>query len=64
MGRRRDAVQIEKSTSVEKCLKNAPSPQRPVHALLGAVELEDSLTEKRHYRQLNEILTHNLIFGN
>jgi len=35
-----------------------------VHALLGAVELEDSLAEKRHCRQLNEILTHNLIFGN
>jgi hypothetical protein len=32
--------------------------------LLGAVELEDSLTEKRHRRQLNEILTHNSIFGN
>jgi hypothetical protein len=32
--------------------------------LLGAVELEDSLAEKRHRRQLTEIFTHNLIFGN
>ena len=40
------------------------NPTRQVHALLGAVELEDSLAEKRRHRQLTEILTHNLIFGN
>jgi hypothetical protein len=35
-----------------------------MHDLLGAVELEYSLAEKRRHRQLTEILTHNLIFGN
>ena len=34
-GGRREAVQTEKATSVEKCLGNALSPQRPVHALFG-----------------------------
>jgi len=53
-GGRRNAVQTEKTNSVEKCLKMAPNPQRRVHALLGAVKLEDSLAEKRHHRQLTE----------
>jgi hypothetical protein len=36
-GGRGSPVRLEKTNSVEKCLKMAPSPQRPVHALLGAV---------------------------
>ena len=43
-----EAVQPEKWQGVENCLKCAQNPQRQVHALLGAVELEDSLAEKRH----------------
>jgi len=30
-----EAVQPEKGSGVEKCLKTAQSPQRQVHALLG-----------------------------
>ena len=45
-GGRRDAVRLGKCWSVEKCLESRQNPQRRVHALLGAVELEDSLTEK------------------
>ena len=44
-GGRRNAVQTEKTNSVENCLKMAQNPQRRVHALLDAVELEDSLAE-------------------
>jgi hypothetical protein len=44
-----EAVQPEKCSGVEKYLKTAQNPQRQVHALLGAVELEDSLAEKRRY---------------
>jgi len=47
-----------------KLPENAQTPTSRVHAVLGAVELEDSLAEKRCRRQPNEILTHNLIFGN
>jgi hypothetical protein len=54
----------EKKTKPEKCLKTAQSPTSPLHALLGAVELEDSLAKKRRHRQPNEILTHNFDFGN
>jgi hypothetical protein len=53
-----------KNSKPEKCLKTAQSPTSPLHALLGAVELEDSLAEKRRHRQPNEILTHNFDFGN
>ncbi len=63
-GGRRTAVQLEKCWGVEKCLDSRQNPQRRVHALLGAVELEDSLAKKRRHCQLTEILTHNLIFGN
>jgi hypothetical protein len=45
-------------------LENAQNPTCRLHALLGAVELEDSLTEKKTRRQLIEILTHNFGFGN
>jgi hypothetical protein len=37
-----------KNPKPEKCLKMATNPTCPVHAVLGAVELENSLTEKRH----------------
>ena len=37
-----EAVQPEKGEGVENCLGCAQNPQRQVHALLGAVELEDS----------------------
>ena len=30
-----EAVQTEKTNSVEKCLKMQQNPQRPVHALLA-----------------------------
>jgi hypothetical protein len=36
-GGRRNAVQTDKATSVEKCLKMPQNPQRPVHALLGGL---------------------------
>ena len=45
-------------------MKTPQTPTRQVHALLGAVELEDSLAEKRRHRQLTEIFTHNFDFGN
>ena len=48
-GGRRDAVQTEKTNSVEKCLKMAPNPQRRVHALLEGFE-QDSLIENQNYR--------------
>ena len=53
-----------KNSKREKCSKMPQNPTRRVHALLGAVELEDSLAKKRRHCQLTEILTHNLIFGN
>jgi len=34
-GGRRNAVQTEKTNSVENCLKMRQNPQRPVHAVLG-----------------------------
>ena len=45
-GGRRDAVRLGKCWGVEKCLESRQNPQRRVHALLGAVELGDSLAEK------------------
>jgi len=45
-GGRRNAVRLEKCWGVEKCLESRQNPQRRVHALLGAVELDDSLAEK------------------
>ena len=53
-----------KNPKPEKWYSKPQTPKNPLHALLGVVELEDSLAEKRHHRQLNEIFTHNLIFGN
>ncbi len=35
-----------KNSKPEKCLKMPQNPQRPVHALLGTVGLEDSLAIK------------------
>jgi hypothetical protein len=35
-----------KNPKPEKCLKMRQTPHRPLHALLGAVELEDSLALK------------------
>ena len=46
-----EAVRPEKGQGVENCLRLPQNPQRQVHALLGAVELEDSLTETRLLRQ-------------
>jgi len=40
-----EAVQPEKCSGVENCLRLPQNPQRQVHALLGAVELEDSLAD-------------------
>ena len=53
-----------KNSKPENCSKMPQNPTCPVHALLGADELEDSLADKRHCRQPDKILTHNLIFGN
>jgi hypothetical protein len=53
-----------KNSKPEKCSKNAPSPTCRVHALLGAIGLEDSLAEKRYRRQDETIFAQNLTFGN
>ena len=45
-GGRRDAVRLGKGRGVEKGLESRQTPQRRVHALLGTVELEDSLAIK------------------
>jgi hypothetical protein len=39
-------------------------PQRQVHAVLGAVGLEDKIAVKRRCHQFDKILTYNLMFGN
>jgi len=51
VGRAGIMPESRKNPKPEKCLKMATNPHHPLHALLGAVELEDSLTEKRHHRQ-------------
>jgi hypothetical protein len=49
-GGRRNAVQTEKTNSVEKCLRFRQTPQRRVHALLGGIfRLRFSLTGARFY---------------
>jgi hypothetical protein len=53
-----------KNSKPEKYLKMRQNPHHPLHALLGADELEDSLADKRHCRHPDKILTHNLTFGN
>src|SRR3990172_2836897 len=46
-----------------KVPKNAATPTSRVHALLGAVELEDSIATKRHCRQTHKIIAHDSTFG-
>jgi len=46
-----------------KLSENAQTPTSRVHALLGAVELEDSIATKRHHRQTDKIIAHDSTFG-
>jgi hypothetical protein len=49
-------LESRKNSKPEKYLKMPQNPTNPVHALLGAVELEDSLVEKRHHCQHGKVL--------
>jgi hypothetical protein len=46
VGGLRFSPKMRKNSKPEKYLKMPQNPTNPVHALLGADELEDSLTEK------------------
>jgi hypothetical protein len=62
-GGRRNAVQTEKTNSVEKCLKMAPNPQRRVHALLEGFA-QDSLIENQNRRhKTDKIIARTLFFS-
>jgi hypothetical protein len=63
-GRDGEAVQPEKSSGVENCLKCAQNPQRQVHALLGVFALRKTLCLKKIPPPTKQIFTHNLIFDN
>ena len=47
-----------------KLPENAQTPTRRVHAVLGVVELEDSLAKKDDTAKLTNIFTYNFDFGN
>jgi len=48
VGRAGKMPESRKNPKPEKCFSKPQTPHHPLHALLGVVELEDSLPEKRH----------------
>src|SRR6266508_2981268 len=56
---RENQLTKRKNTFVRSQLKKRGPPPNPLHALLGAVELEDSIAIRRHHRQPAKFLTHN-----
>ena len=55
-GRAEKMIESRKNPKPEKCYSKPQTPKNPLHALLDAVELEDSMAKKRHRRQHGKFL--------
>ena len=62
-GGRRNAVQTEKTNSVENCLKMAQNPQRRVHALLEGFAQDTLIEKQNHHHKTDKIIARTLIFS-
>jgi hypothetical protein len=58
-----EAVQTEKTNSVEKCLKMAPNPQRRVHALLEGFAQDSLIESQNHRHKTDKIIARTLLFS-
>ena len=64
MGGTRERYFDGTNSKPRKRLENAQTPTSRVHAVLGVIELEDSLAKKDDTAKLTNIFTYNFDFGN